>query len=173
MNWKFILGTILLILLFIFIVFYPFQFEFYEHIQAKKLADFIFIPFYGVLVVYAIYKSRMQKGKSWKKYVLDFLKSTMFFSLAYLLVLRWFFACCLLLLNAVFGAKETVKVTGVITEIEQQKGSISLLGKQTIKIQKGEKSFIFHSNENLFESYKEYDYIELKMKKGVLNLLYK
>ncbi|WP_394748056.1 hypothetical protein [Spongiimicrobium salis] len=173
MNWKSILVIILLVVLFIFIVYYPLQFEFYENLQAKKLADFIFIPFYGILVLYDLYKNIVQKERKWKKYFVDFLKSTAIFSLAYLLILRWFFSCCLLVLNAVFGEKETVKVSGIITEIVQQKGSGKVLGTYTINIQEGEKNYFFHSKGKVLKNYTEYEYVELHMKKGVLNLLYK
>lgn len=173
MNWKYFLGIGLLIILFLYIVCYPLQFEFYENIQAKKLADFIFVPFYGILVFYDLYKNIAKKEKNWKKYLFDFLKSTTFFSIAYLLFLRWFFSCFLLLLNAIFGEKEVIKISGPVTEIVHQKGSGKFLGNHTLSIQQDGKSFVFDAKGVLLENYKEGEYTELKMKKGVLNLLYR
>jgi|GEM_PF-5320991 len=177
MNWKylsrFIIILILIIALIIYIIFYPLRFEFYEDIRAKQISDFIVIPFFGILVTYDIFRNIKKGEKNWKKYIIDFFKRTALFSVFYFLILRRFFSCLLIFVNSIFGELETVTINGTIIEIIDRKGSGKDIGDHKITIEQKETDLIFDTRIDIIQNYYKGQKVEIEMKKGILNLMYK
>ncbi|MCR8668060.1 hypothetical protein NO995_10230 [Aestuariibaculum sp. M13] len=173
MNWKFISGLILIIILIIYIIFYPLQFEFYENLKAKKISDFIVLPIFFLLIIYELFRNIKKGEKEWKKYLLDLTKGLGIFAVLYFLMLRSLFSSGIIFINTIFGEKEMVKVSGIITDKTDLKGSGKFLGKYELIIEQNGNEFVFDSNHKSIENYKVNDHFEMEMKKGVLNLIYK
>ena len=173
MNWKLISGLILIIILIIYIIFYPLQFEFYENLKAKKIADFIVIPIFFLLIIYDLFWNIKKREKDWRKYSLDLIKGLGIFGILYFLILRSFFSSGIIFINSIFGEKEIVKVSGIITEKTDLKGSGKFIGKYELIVDQNGNKFVFDSNHKSIENYKVNGHFEMEMKKGILNLIYK
>jgi len=173
MNWKFISGLILIIILIIFIIFYPLQFDFYESLKAKKIVDFIVIPIFLLLIMYDLLRNIKKGEKNWKKYSVDLIKGLAMFAVLYFLILRSFFSSGIIFMNAIFGEKEIIKVNGIVTDKKALKGSGKFIGKYELIVTQNGNVFIFDSNQTSIENYEVNDHFEMEMKKGILNLIYK
>ncbi len=173
MNWKFISGLFLILLLIIYIIFYPLQFEFYENLKAKKIADFIIIPIFLVLIFYDLFRNVKKGEKNWKKYSLDLIKGLSIFAILYFLILRSFFSSGIILMNTIFGEKEIIKVSGIITNKTDLKGLGKFVGKYELTVNQDGNEYVFDSNKKSIETYKVHDHFEMEMKKGIFNLIYK
>ena len=173
MNWKHISGLILIIILIIYIIFYPLQFEFYENLKAKKIADFIFIPGFFLLVIYDLYRNIKKGERKWKKYSFDLIKGITLFSVLYFFILRSFFSSGILFVNSIFGEKEKIEINGIITDKTDLKGSGKFVGEYELIVDQNGNEYVFDSNHLVIKDLKVGDNFELKMKKGILNLIYK
>ena len=169
MKWKFILGLILIIIL----IFYPSQFNFYEDLKAKQISDFIVIPLFGILILYDIYRNIKNGEKNWKKYILDFLKGIGIFSVFYFFIMRRFLSCLIIFVNCIFGEIETVKISGIITEKTDIKGSGKFIGIYELTINQNGKEFVFGSNHFTVQKYNVGEEFNAEMKKGILTIIYK
>ncbi len=173
MNWKFISVLILIVILIFFIIFYPLQFDFYEDLKAKKLTDFIFIPFYGILVIYDIYRNIKKEDKNWKQYSIDFLKGTSLSALFYFLIMRRFFSCVLIFINCALGDNDTVKINGIIVNKIDSEGSGKYIGEYELTIDQNGKKYVLDSNHTTVDKYNVGEEFNIEMKKGILSILYK
>lgn len=173
MNWKVISGLILIIVLIIYIIFYPLQFEFYENLKAKKIADFIFIPAFFLLVIYDLYRNIKKGEKKWRKYSFDLIKGIALFSVLYFFILRSLLSSGIIFINTIFGEKEKVKISGIITNKIDRIGSGKFVGEYELIVDQNGIEYIFDSNHLAIKDLKEGEDFELEMKKGILNLIYK
>lgn len=173
MNWKFISGLILIIILIIYIIFYPLQFEFYENSKAKKITDLIFIIGFFLLVIYDLYWNIKKREKEWKKYLFDSLRGIALFSVVYFLILRSFFSSGIIFVNSIFGEKEKIEINGIIKDKTDLKGSGKFTGKYELIVDHNGNEYIFDSNHLAIKDLKVGDNFKLEMKKGILNLIYK
>ena len=173
MNWKFFSVLVLIVILIFFIIFYPLQFDFYEDLKAKKITDFIFIPLYGILVIYDIYRNLKKREKNWKKYMVDFLKGTSLSALFYFFIIRRFFSCLLIFVNCIFGNIDTVEINGVIVDKTDRKGGGKRIGEYNLTINQNGKEFVFDSNHPTVDKYNVGEEFNIEMNKGILSILYK
>ncbi|MDP5101824.1 MAG: hypothetical protein NWQ09_10890 [Nonlabens sp.] len=173
MNWKFISIMILIIILIIYIIFYPLQFEFYEDLKAKRIAEFIVIPIFSLSILYDLFRNLKKGEKNWRKYSINLVKGLGVFAVIYFLILRSFFSGGILFINTVFGVKEIVKVSGIITEKTNVKGGGRFIGKYELIVDQNGNEFVFDSNRKSIENYEVNGHFEMEMKKGILNLIYK
>ena len=173
MNWKFISILILIIILIIYIIFYPLQFEFYENLKAKRIADFIVIPICCLLIIYDLFRNIKKGEKNWRKYSIDLVKGLGVFAVIYFLLLRSFFSGGIIFINTIFGAKEHVKVSGIVTGKKNFKGGAKFVGKYELIVDQNGNEFVFDSNSKSIENYEVNGHFEMEMKKGILNLIYK
>jgi hypothetical protein len=173
MNWKYISALILIIILIIYILFYPLQFEFYESLKAKKIADYIVFPIFFLMIIYDLFQNIKKGEKEWKKYTLQLTKGVALFLVCYVLILRSFFSSGIIAVNSIFGEKETIKIKGIITHKTALKGSGKFTGKYELIINQNGNEFVFESNHMAINNYKVKDHFEMEMKKGIVNLIYK
>ena len=149
------------------------QFEFYENLKAKKIADFIVIPIFFLLIIYDLFRNIKKGEKDWKKYSLDLIKGLGIFAVLYFLILRSFFSSGIIFINTIFGEKEIVKVSGIITKKTDLKGGGKFVGKYELIVDQNGKQFVFDSNHKSIENFEVNEDFEMEMKKGILNLIYK
>ena len=149
------------------------QFDFYEDLKAKKIADHIFIPTFFLVVLYDLYRNIKKGEKKWKAYSLDFLKGMALCAVLYFFILRSLFSSGILLVNSIFGAKEQVQMRGVITHKTDSKGSGKFIGEYELIVEDKGIEYIFDSNHLAIKDYTVGDAFEVEMNMGILNLIYK
>jgi len=173
MNWKNFAIFILIIILILYVVFYPLRFEYYEDVKAKKISDVVTISCFGILIIYDLYWNIKKGEKNWKKYITDFFKGTTLFSVFYFLILRRFFSYLIIFTNSIFGEVETVNINGIIVGKIDRKGGGKNIGERKITIKQKETDLIFDTRIDIIENHYEGQYVQIQMKKGILNIIYK
>ncbi|RTY85434.1 hypothetical protein [Flavobacterium sp. GT3R68] len=174
MKIKFILiSAILLIVLCVFLVFYPLRFDFYEQLKAKKIVDIFFLPIVIILIINYIHKTVKKRDVNWKIFPKEILFAIVLFGIIYFTILRSVFSCGLLFINCTLKEKEIVEINGTITDIVKIEGHGKVIGKYELTINKNGKELSFESNKKAIENFSLNEKFKMKMKKGALNILYK
>ena len=168
-----IISSILIIILSVYLIFYPLKFDFYEQIKAKRIVDLFIIPFF--LIIFGNYTIKIvKKGEiDWKKFPKEILFASTLFGIFYFFIIRSVLSCGILFINCCTKEKEIVELNGKITDIVKYEGHGKVIGRYEITINQNGKEFHFESNKYVIEKYSLNGKFNTQMKKGNLNILYK
>lgn len=174
MKLKYILvSAILLIVLSVFLVFYPLRFDFYEQLKAKRIVDIIFFPIVTTLLINYVFMHVKKGDVNWKIFPKEILFAIVLFGMIYFTILRSVFSCGLLFINCALKEKEIIEINGTITDIIKIEGHGKVLGRYELMVNKNGKEFNFESNKKAIENFSLNENFKMEMKKGILNILYK
>ncbi|MBB6236254.1 hypothetical protein HDC90_000865 [Pedobacter sp. AK013] len=170
-NRKITFFIVLLIAISGFLIFYPLRFDLYECAKAKKIIDYITLSVGISGMIYFIYR----KLKSGDYILLDSMVKTLFLIIIiYFIVVRSLLGCALTFMNSIYERNEVVKIKGVVIKKIEKKGrykSVDLY-ELTIQDQTG-REIILETKPSILKNYVLNDRVEIDMKKGILNLLYR
>lgn len=168
-----LVSAILLIVLCVFLIFYPLRFDFYEQLKAKKIVDLFFLPIVLIFLTNYVLKTIKKDDVNWKIFSKEILFAVALFGLIYFTILRSVLSCGLLFINCALAEKEIVVVSGRITDIVKIEGHGKVLGQYELTINQNGKEFNFESNKKAIENLSLNENCKIEMKKGILNLMYK
>lgn len=168
-----LVSAILLIVLCVFLIFYPLRFDFYEQLKAKKIVDLFFLPAVLIFLTNYVLKTVKKDDFHWKIFSKEILFAAALFGIIYFTILRSVFSCGLLFINCALAEKELVEVNGRITDIVKIEGHGKVLGRYELTINQNGKEFNFESNKKAIENLSLNENFKIEMKKGILNLMYK
>ena len=157
----------------ILLAFYPLQFDLYEQLKAKKIVDAILLPICAIFLARYIFVNVKNGSVNWKVFPKEILFAIFIFAVLYLTIIRSVISCGLLFVNCSFKEREIIEVNGVVTNIVNFKGSGKVASQYILTINQKGNELIFESNESTIEKFSVNDQVNIKLKKGVLNLLYK
>jgi hypothetical protein len=161
----------LLIVISVFLILYPLKFDLYECVKAKRIIDMLALPLSILALVYFIYR-KFKSGDYiiWR----SMLKTLLMCGIVYFFIVRSLFGCGITFINSIFGRNEVVKIKGVVTGKIQRKGGYKSVGLYELTIlEQGGREIILDTKLDIIRNYSTNDRIEIVMKKGLLNLLYK
>ena len=174
MKLKVIIATLIfIIILSIYLLFYPLQFDFYEQSKARRMVDLTFIPLLLVILIFVIARKMRASGTRWKVLFKESLFVLALFGLFYIGIARSILSCGILFVNCNLPKDDLVEVQGIVTEIVRVQRSGPAMPKYEITVIQNGKEFNFESNKNAIEKYSVNDKFSMKMKSGILNILYK
>jgi hypothetical protein len=170
---KILISAVVLIVLCVFLIFYPLRFDFYEQLKAKRIVDLFFLPIILIFLINYVLKTVKKGGVNWKIFPKEILFAIVIFGIIYFTILRSVFSCGLLFINCALEEKEIVEVNGTITEIVKIEGHGKVPGRYELTINQNGKEFNFESNKKAIENFSLNEKFSIEMKKGTLNLMYK
>jgi hypothetical protein len=173
MKIKYILISIILIVISVFLIFYPLRFDFYEQIKAKRIVDIIIIPLIFIFLLNYVFQTVRKGDVNWKIFSKEILFSIIIIGLIYFTVLRSVFSCGLLFINCSLNQNEKVEISGTIITITKIEGHGKVLGNYELTINQSGEEFIFESNKKAIDNFSINEKFKMKMNKGTLNLIYK
>ncbi|CAM1371853.1 conserved membrane hypothetical protein [Tenacibaculum litopenaei] len=164
---------IAIVLVIVFIVFYPLQFNLYELLKVKRYVDYVIVPSYAVLVLYDIVRNIRKGEKDWWKYLVDFSTTTAVLAVVYYFLIRGFIAFLLLFINSVLDVTDPVTVQGKVVEIVDIVGTGNSLGTYELVVVQDGKEYVFESNHFTLANYKVGTVFNEEFQRGILGILYK
>lgn len=172
-QFKLLLIFVLVAVVFlVFVIFYPLQFDLYEQAKAKKGVDFVFLPLLAFLLIrYIVRKAR--KGVNPKGFAKEIAFAVCGFAFFYVAMIRSLLSCVVLFVNCAFPEKEIVTIKGTVTEIVNVEKAGKILPQYILTVTRGREAFVFESNKTTVEQFTLNATVALKLKKGILNILYK
>jgi hypothetical protein len=174
MRIKYILISItLLIVLSVFLIFYPLRFDFYEQTKAKRIVDILILPLVFIFLINYVLKTVRKGNVNWEIFPKEILFSIILFGLIYFTILRSVLSCGLLFINCALKENEKVEINGTIINITKIEGHGKVLGNYEVKINQNGKEFNFESNKKAIENFSLNGKFKMEMNKGTLNLMYK
>lgn len=173
MKIKYILISIILIVISVFLIFYPLRFDFYEQIKAKRIVDIIILPLIFIFLINYVFKTVRKGDVNWKIFLKEILFSIIIIGLIYFTVLRSVFSCGLLFINCSLNQNEKVEISGTIVTITKIEGHGKVLGNYELTINQNGEEIIFESNKKAIDDFSINEKFKMKMNKGNLNLIYK
>ncbi|GGH19759.1 hypothetical protein GCM10007422_44830 [Pedobacter zeae] len=101
-------------------------------------------------------------------------KTFVFIFIIYVIVVRSVLGCALTFMNSIYERNEVVRIKGVVINKIEKKGRYRSVGvyELTIKDQIG-REIILETKPSILKNYALNDKVEIDMKKGILNLLYR
>ena len=174
MKIKIILTSIILIIvLSVFLVFYPLRFDFYDQLKAKQIVDKVIFP--TVIFFLGIYIFKMVKngGVNWRKFPQEILFAIFLFGIVYFSIIRSVLSCGLLFINCTLSEKETVLINGQIINIIKMEGHGKVMSRYEITVNQDRKVYNFESNKLAIENYSVNQNFKKEMNNGFLNIIYK
>ena len=168
-----LISSILIIILSVFLIFYPLKFDFYDQSKAKRLVDIFIIPLF--LIAFGSYVIKIvRRGEiDWKKFSKEILFAIILFGVFYIFMIRSVLSCGILFINCYPKEKEIVEIDGKIIDIVKYEGHGKVLGKYKISINQNGEEFHFECNKHAIEKYSLNENFKTNMKIGSLNIMYK
>ena len=174
MKLKVIIATLIfIIILSIYLLFYPLQFDFYDQSKARHIVDLTFIPLFLVILIFDSTRKMRASGTRWKLLFKESLFALALFGLFYIGIARSILSCGILFVNCNLPKDDLVEVQGIVTEIVRVQRSGPAMPKYEITVIQNGKEFNFESNKKAIEKYSVNDKFSIEMKSGILNILYK
>jgi uncharacterized membrane protein len=170
---RILVTTIVIIAFCVYLVFYPLKFDFYDQLKAKKIVDIILIPIVTIIFIRYVVKSAKEGDVNWKTFRKEILFGMVIFGIFYFTILRSVFSCGLLFINCSLKEKEIIEIHGTITDIVNVEGHGKVMGRHELTVKENGNEFVFESNKKAIQNFSVNQEFKVKMKNGILNILYK
>ena len=168
-----LISAITIVVCSVLLIFYPLKFDLYEQFKAKKIVDITLLPICGFFLARYIFLNIRKNNVNWKVFPKEILFAIFIFSILYLTIIRSVVSCGLFFVNCSFEEKEIIEINGIVTKVVNIEGSGKVLSQYILTINQNGKELIFESNGDMVEKFSVNDQVNIKLKKGILNLLYK
>lgn len=174
MKLKVVVTVLVLITIFsIYLLFYPLRFDFYDQSKARRFVDLFFLPIFLILMITVIARKIKANIARWKVFLKESLFALALFAFFYIAIARSILSCGLLFVNCNLPKNEMVEVNGIITKIIKLERRGPAISRYEITVNQNATEFNFESNKKAIEKFSVNDKFSVKMKIGILNILYK